>query len=146
MKKVFRVFIVLILCGLLTGCNFTTNFNDSTGNTQMDALPQVEKMLDALSAGEMDTAMELVHPDRTAEAEALLTQFANYLDGRKAEKLEQTSMSVKNTASTFGNTRQENGTLQVTMEDGETFYLSVCYVIQDDAEGFYTFQLVLGLV
>lgn len=146
MKKVFRVFIVLILCCLLTGCNFYTNFNDATGNVQMDSFPQTEKMLEALAAEDMDAAMELVHPDRKTDAEVMLAQVANYLDGRKAEKLEQTSMSVKNTASTSGNTQQENGTLQVTMEDGESFYLSVCYVIQDDAEGFYTFQLVLGLV
>jgi len=146
MKKTLQVLIVVILCCLLTACNFTTNFSDATGNAKMDSLPQVEKMLDALIAEDMDTAMQLVHSDRKADAEVMLTQAADYLDGRRVEKLEQTSLSVKNTASTSGNTRQENGILYVTMEDGETFHLSVCYVAQDNAEGFYTFQLILGLV
>ena len=90
--------------------------------------------------------MQLIHSDRSADAMVVLTQVADYLDGRNIKSLEQTSMSVKNTASATGKTRQENGILYVTMEDGETFYLSVCYVTQDNAEGFYTFQLILGLV
>lgn len=147
MNKRIRILIAaLAVCCLLTACNFYTNFNDTTGSTQMESLPQVEKMMAALADRDMDAALELVHSDRTEDALAMLLPVANYLNGREVAQLEQTSLSVKNSASAQGSTRQENGALNVVLEDGEAFYLSVCYVTQENAEGFYTFQLVLGLV
>lgn len=147
MKKRVSVWVVVVaVCCLLTACNFTTNFNDSIGITQMEAFPQVEKMISALAEQDMDGALELVHPDRKADAQEVLKQVADFLAGRKVTEMEQTNLSVKNTSSNQGNTRQENGTLSVVLEDGERLYLSVCYVTQENVEGFYTFQLVLGLV
>lgn len=145
-KSVIILAVVVAACCLLTACNFTTNFNDSIGITQMEAFSQVEKMISELAEQDMDEALKLVHPDRKTDAQEMLEQVADFLAGRSAAEIEQTSLSVKNSTSAQGKVRQENGTLRVELDDGETLYISVSYVTQENAEGFYTFQLVLGLV
>ena len=89
MKKIICLLLVMLITGsVLTACNFNTNFSDSTGQTQMDAKPKVEEMLLALAAADTQTAISLMHPNVTLAEEAFDQQI-QFLNGRKAETIEQ---------------------------------------------------------
>ena len=143
MKKIICLLLVMVITGsVLTACNFNTNFSDSTGQTQMDAKPKVEEMLLALAAADTQTAMSLMHPNVTLAEEAFDQQI-QFLNGRKAETIEQMSLNVKNTTGASGTSRRENGTFRVVLEDGSQIHLAVHYLSASGTEGFESFQIVL---
>ncbi len=145
MKKIVcLLLVVILLLTILTACNFTTNFSNSAG--QMQELEKVENMLAALSSGDALTSKELLHPDVSTERAAALVQLQEYLNGRKVTDLEQLSWNVSTSTGLGGKTRQESASFQVTLDDDTVFYLSVCYVTEAQAQGFSSFQFVLGVV
>ena len=145
MKKLLCVCVcVIMLLSCLTACNFHSNLNDSTGITKFDAHPQIEKMLAALTAGDTDAALALMHPDVREQADYAVAQTSEYLQGRSVVSLETVNRSVYTSKGSAGNIRQESGTLRVTMDQAETVAISVVYLTSDAGEGFSSFQVVLG--
>lgn len=145
MKKLVCVILAAaLLLPVLTACNFTTNFSDSNGT--LAEQEKVERMFAALASRDLEAAEALLHPDVAAEQADALEQLQEYLDGRKLADMTQLNWKVTSTASLGGKTRQESATYQVVLEDDTAFYLTVCYLTQEQAEGFSTFQFVLGIV
>lgn len=147
MKKVLCVFVtVIMLLSCMTACNFHSNFNDGIGNTKFDALPQIEKMLAALTSGDTDAALALMHPDVREQAGYAVAQTSEYLRGRNVVSLETINRSVYTSKGSAGDIRQESGALRVTMDQARTVAISVVYLTTDAGEGFSSFQVVLGTV
>ena len=152
MKKLVCI-VLAMMCLLMAGCNFNTNFSNNGINVaQMEATPQVEQMLNALASKDMDAALALMHPSVINNAQkkenvtAMLQQMMNFVDGRAFQDLSQRSLNVKNSVGTAGSVKQENATFQVTFGTAEVCYLTVTSVTQDGKTGFISFQLVLGVV
>ena len=147
MKKAVCICCVCVMIlGLLTACNFNTNMTDSTGKTKMEALPQVEEMLQALAEEDGEKALGLMHPDAPNRSAQAIAQLSAYLSGRDVKSLEVQKLQKKNTSGTGGTKQQETATILVTMEDEEQFYLSVSYLTDAEKKGFVSFQLILGMV
>jgi len=146
MKRWFCLVLAVLLLAALTGCNFTTNFNDSTGTTKMEATDKVRQMMDALADGDMAAAEGLLHSNVTGEKKETLVQLQSFLAGRRTVSLEQMNLKVQNYTGTGGKTRQEQANFQAELSDGTRFYLNVCYVSDDASQGFTSFQFVLGVV
>lgn len=145
MKKIVCVILVVVLSlSVLTACNFTTNASNGFG--QMQEQEKVDSMLSALSSGDASAAKALLHPDVSAEKAQTLVQLQEYLNGRKVTELKRLSWNVSTSAGLGGTTRQEQATFQATLDDGTVIYLSVCYVTEDQSQGFTAFQFVLGVV
>ena len=102
MKKWLCLFLVVLLLLALTGCNFTSNFNDGTGNTKMEATQQVQAMMDALADGDTEAAEKLLHPIVTDEKKATIAQLESFLDGRETVKLEQMNLKVHKSTGSSG--------------------------------------------
>lgn len=147
MKKAFSVLAVAVaVIFLLSGCSFTTNFSDNTGASTMEAADKVEDMVAALTAGNMDTALALMHPNRTTDSEAGIKQMCEYLAGRKTVDLNHQSLRVSTRSGTSGDARQESAAIRAELEDGTVVFLSVTYLTDSTGEGFVSFQMVLGVV
>lgn len=143
MKRIICLFLAVLMAGcVLTACNFNTHYTDSTGQSQMQAKPKVEEMLAALAAADTEAAKSLMHPNAEI-ADGAFDQQIQFLNGRKAETVEQLGMTVNNTTGASGTTRRENGTFRVVLEDGSQFHLSAHYVSALGSEGFESFQIVL---
>lgn len=141
----FLAVMLAVLC-LVTACRFTSNFSDSTGSSVMKAAPKVEQMLSALSDGDVESALVLMYPERAAISESGLAQMCDYLAGRKIAQTESKGVTRQESSGTNGVTSQENGTFRVVLEDGTEFFVSVSYYTAGSAEGFLSFQLVLGVI
>ena len=146
MKKTNCLLLVVVLSlTILTACDFTTNVSNSFG--QMQGQEKVDSMLSALSSGDASAAKALLHPDVSAENAQTLVQLQEYLNGRKVTDLKREGWSVSTSTVPFGGTiRQEKASFQAALDDGTVFHLSVCYVTEDQAQGFTAFQFVLGIV
>lgn len=146
MKKVLLLFTSIVLVvSLLVGCNFNTNFYDHTGNTEMKAIAQVESMMEALSAGNIEGAEALLHPQRKDTLTQLL-QLIDFMNGRNVETMEQTSVTVNTSQTATGTARQESGTFRVTLDDTTVCYLSAVHYSDHEGEGFVSFQIVIGII
>ena len=152
MKKIVCIALA-VMCLLMAGCNFNTNFSDGGINlAQMEAKPQLEQMLNALAAKDMDAALALMHPSVVDNAQkkenvkAMLQQMMNFVDGRTFQALSQQSLNVKNSVGTAGSVKQETATFRVTFGTAEVCYLTVTSVTQAGKTGFVSYQLVLGVV
>ena len=145
-KTICFVCVILTMLGLLSACNFNTNMTDSTGKSKMEALPQVEEMLQALAEEDGEKALGLMHPDAPNRSAQAIEQLCNYLAGRKVKNLEQKNLHKTKSSGTYGTKQQETATILVTMEDEEQFYLSVSYLTDAEKKGFVSFQLILGMV
>ncbi len=145
-KKIACVILTMALClCVLSACNFTSNISNSFG--QMQEQEKVDSMLSALSSGDASAAKALLHPDVSAENAQTLVQLQQYLNGRKVTDLKREGWSVSTSTVPFGGTiRQEKASFQATLDDGTVFHLSVCYVTEDQSQGFTAFQFVLGIV
>lgn len=143
-RAICLVMVVVLSLTILTACNLTTN--TSGGFAQMQAQEEVDSMLSALSSGDAAAAKALLHPDVSAEKAQTLAQLQEYLNGRKVTDLKQLNWKVSTSAGLGGTSRQEQGSLQATLDDGTVIYLSACYVTEDQAQGFIAFQFVLGIV
>ena len=151
MKKLVCIALA-VMCLLMAGCNFNTNFSDNGINVaQMEATPQVGQMLNALAAKDMEAALALMHPSVVNNAQkkenvkAMLQQMMNFVDGRDFQALSQRSINVKSSVGSKGNMKQEVAMFQVNIGE-EVCYLSVTSVTQDGKTGFTSYQLVLGVV
>lgn len=145
-RKYSLLVLVLAVACLLSACHVTTNFSDSTGNTAMESIPQVEQMLEALAFGDINTALTLMHEEKTAASESGLAQMSDYLAGRKVTEMKQLGVNVNTSNGTSGTTRQEQGTFQITLEDGTEFVIVAVHLSNGTEKGFISFQLVLGAI
>ena len=147
MKKVLCAWIgVVLLLSSLTGCNFHTTSNDSTGKTAADSLPQVEKMLSILGAGDVEQALQMLHPDVRESANHAMEQNSAYMQGRRVTSVETLSCSVYTSKGTAGDIRQEQASFKVTFGDGEIVAVSAVYYTDKAGTGFSTFQIILGAI
>ncbi|MBE6960584.1 MAG: nuclear transport factor 2 family protein [Ruminococcaceae bacterium] len=151
MKKLVCIALA-VMCLLMAGCNFNTNFSNNGINVaQMEATPQVGQMLNALAAKDVEAALALMHPSVVNNAQkkenvkAMLQQMMNFVDGRDFQALSQRSLNVKSSIGSQGNVKQEVAMFQVNIGE-EVCYLSVTSVTQDGKTGFTSYQLVLGVV
>lgn len=151
MKRMIVVMVLLTCLQMLTGCSFNSSISNNTGITEMDAKYQVATMMEYLTAGDMDQALMLMHPDRTADAWERdkviyrLKQMIDYIDGRKCTAMQQQSLNVQNSVGTSGSTKQESAIFLVTLGDSTTFRLSVVYLTGNEQEGFLLYQIILGV-
>ena len=145
MKRFLSILLAVVFtAAMLTACNFTSNFTPPPGESQMEGMPAVKKMLEALTMGDMETAVSLLHPNVT-NGEAAVGQMTRYIAGRKVADLKQVGLNIHNSTGTAGKTTQEKGTFYVELEDGEQFYLTVYYLIYNNGAGIQSFQIVLGI-
>ena len=143
MKKMIGILaLLLVAVSLFAACNFTSN--SQTTAKDMSHQPEVEAMLSYLSNGELEKAEDLMHTNK--EDTSALAQVSAYLDGRKADKLDIQKVNIYTQKKNGETSKQESGTIKLTLDDGETVYLAVAYLENDADEGFASFQLVLGVV
>ena len=147
MKRLLCVLVsVVLMLACFTACNFHTTTNDSTGKTAADSLPQVEKLLSVLSSGNVEDALQMLHPDVQKNANHAMQQNSAYMQGRKVTSVETLSCSVYTSKGTAGNIRQEKASFKVTFGDGEVVAVSAVYHTDKAGAGFTTFQIVLGAI
>lgn len=147
MKRMLSLLVLALAAAcLLSACHFTTNFSDSTGNTEMETVVQVEKMLEALSAGDRNAALALMHEEKAAVSETGLIQMSDYLAGRSVAEMVQQGVNVKTSSGTGGTARQEQGTFQITLEDGTVFTILAVHLSNSTGKGLISFQMVLGVI
>ena len=148
MKKLFCIsFVVLMLLGCLTACNF--NFNSNLGGAmsgKAESEEKVDEMLLALSDGDITAAKALLHSDRSETSDDALNQIADFLDGRTVSQKTLVNVNVTTSAGTAGKLVQEQATYRATLNDGAVIYLNTVYLQNETAAGFVSFQLILGLV
>jgi hypothetical protein len=73
----------------------------------------------------------------------MLERLADYIDGRKAESVEVTSIGINTFTGTGGKSRQEEISYEVKLDDGDSVSLNVVYLSDNQGEGFSVFQIVL---
>ena len=137
------VLLVTVCC--LASCNFWTNTSGGSANNT-EANQKAEEMITALAENRLSDAKALMHPQKADNIDASLAQMSEFLDGRKANTIEATHVSVHSSAGTAGKTRQETVSYKVTLSDSDVIYISVVYLSNNDGAGFISFQLVLGIV
>jgi hypothetical protein len=103
----------------------------------------VEEMLSALAENDMSAAEALLHPQIADDSGDMLERLADYIDGRKAESVEVTSVSINTFTGTGGKSRQEEISYEVKLDDGDSVFLNVVYLSDNQGEGFSVFQIVL---
>lgn len=138
MKKILTVTALLLVFALaLSACAV-----DLTPQAE----PYIKQMLTALSAGDLETAEALLHPDRPDDAtDAALTALADLLGGREVDSCVQVGINVHTSAGTGGTSRTESGTVHILFTDGTDLRLSYSYVSDKGGEGFATFQFLVGV-
>ncbi len=144
-RRICFVALLMALICILTACNFNSNMVDSSGKAEMQSEKKVQEMMTALANKDKDTAIALMHEEVAAKSEAAVQQLSEFLAGRKVTKLERTSLQVQTSSGTGGKVRQEQAAFRAELEDGVVVYLSVTHVSSNGKEGFYTFQIVLGV-
>lgn len=135
---------MLLLCSL-TACGFIENIFDKLED-KAEATAKVEEMMTALTENRIDDAKALMHPDASEMSDTIIAQMRDYIAGRQVESIEMTGINVHVSKSTTGSIRKEDVSYEVALSDGETINLEVVYVSDVAASGFYSFQLVLGVV
>ena len=136
--------VMCVLC-LLTACNFTANVADSFGGAA-ESTPKVEKMMQALADGDLDSDLSLMYPSVAEGAGDAVAQMRDYLAGREVAELNQISGNIHTSTGTSGKSSQESAVFQAVLEDGTEIYLSTAYYTDNSGEGFASFQIVLGVV
>lgn len=151
MKKIVCLALAL-MCLLMAGCNFNTNFSNSgLGGAKMEATPQVGEMLNVLAGKDMDAALALMHPsvlepeEEREEVKAMLQQMMDFIDGRQFQSLAQVSLSVNSSTGTAGSVKQESASFRFMLGD-TVYHLTVVSLTQGGNTGFVSYQLVLGVV
>ena len=145
MKKVGLIAVSLVWFIVLTSCTFNSNVSGLLAG-EAEATAEVEEMMLAMAENRESDAKALMHPQATEEADAAIAQMSTYLDGRKVDSMEPTSINVNTSTGTSGETREEQVTYRVTLDDGVVIHLNVVHLSDNDGSGFSTFQVVIGLV
>ncbi len=136
-KRIFVLLLATLMLCMMTGCNLAEASKEATG--------RVEEMLEALTDGDAEGALAMMHPDVSEDAEDAIDQMIDYIDGREVEKIEQTNFGVNTSLDGGGKTRTEEGGFQVSFDDGTKIHVAATYTIDDDGEGFSRFQLELDI-
>ncbi len=145
MKKVGLVAVSLVLFIFLTSCTFSSNMSGLLAG-EAEATPKVEEMMMALAENREADAKAMMHPQATEKSADAIAQMSTYLDGRKVDSIEPTSINVNTSTGTTGETREEQVTYRVTLDDGVVIHLNVVHLSDNDGTGFSSFQVVIGLV
>lgn len=138
MKRLFAcILAVLLMASMFSGCSF-----DLKSETE----PLFEEMMEALSDGDSDEAMELLHPDvaEAEDTEAGIQSLIDLLDGREMEDFERTGVNIYNGVNAGGKIKQESCTYQVELDDGTELEVEFEYVTNRDGEGFAVFKMTLS--
>lgn len=143
MRKI-AVFLILAMLLGLCGCG---NFNvRSNGIGKSEHKEQAQQLLDALSDGDVQTAVAMMHPDIRTEANVGLRQIMVYLDGRKVVAMEQMRINKQSSATLEGKASLEQAGFDLELDDGTVCSISVAYLEDTAGEGFSSVQLILGVV
>ena len=145
MKKVGLIAVSLVWFIVLTSCTFNSNVSGLLAG-EAEATAEVEEMMLAMAENRESAAKALMHPQATEKADAAIAQMSTYLDGRKVDSMEPTSINVNTSTGTSGETREEQVTYRVTLDDGVVIHLNVVHLSDNDGSGFSSFQVVIGLV
>lgn len=140
MKKLLSVTALLLIFALaLSACDMPI---DMTAQAE----PYIKEMLTALTAGDLESAEALLHPDRVDGAtDTALAAMADLLGGREVESCVQVGINVNASTGTGGSSRTESGTVHILFTDGTDLRLSYSYVSDNAGEGFATFQFLVGI-
>ncbi len=145
MKKVVcavLVFGVLISC--LASCAFTEKIVAEI-EEKSQATPKVTEMMEALAENRTSDASALLHPDAPESSDNAITQMSIYLAGRETESIELKNLDMNSSGGIKDRKREEQGTYQVTLNDGTVLSVNMVYVSDSTGSGFTSFQLVLGV-
>lgn len=146
MKKLFCFALVLVtLISCMTACNLVQGIKDAISG-ESESAKNVEEMMNALSENRISDAKSLMHPEVAEKSSASLLQISNYLSGRKLSTIELKSININSSTGTSGKTYQEKSVFYVTLTDGEAVHLSIVYLTDDLGAGFYSFQMILGVI
>ena len=137
------VFLIIIMLFSLTGCTF---YNSSRGIGKSEYTDQTRQLLDALSQGDLDSAIKLMHPNvLPEEARSGLAQVADYLDGRNVVSMEQMSINTQRNSSPAGSAKLEQAAFDLKLDDGTRCSVSMAYMTNSAGEGYTSVQLILGV-
>ena len=145
MKRIFCLAIVLVvLVGCFASCDLAESMQGIVNavGSKVESGPKVEEMMDAMSEGRKSDAKELLHPDVADDSDKAIDQMSAFLADRKVEQMELKSVNLN--TSNKGN--QEEVVYEITLDDGDIFYVKAVYLSNDDGEGFTDFQFVLGMI
>ena len=138
-KRLPVIALVLVFALALSACEMPI---DMTAQAE----PQIKEMLTALSAGDLEAAEALLHPDRVDDAtDGALAALADLLGGREVDSCVQVGINIHTSAGTGGTSRTESGTVHILFADGTDLQLSYSYVSDNAGEGFATFQFLVGV-
>lgn len=141
-KSISLILVLLLLLGCFTSCGISTLFSDAISGDS-EATPKVEEMITALAEKDLSKAKELMHPQVADESDDDIERMSDYLDGRDAESVKVTNISINTSTGTSGKVREEQITYEVALEDGEVISLNVVYLSNKDGKGFYSFGIVI---
>ena len=141
-KSVSLILVILLLLGCFTSCGISTLFSDAISGDS-EATPKVEEMITALAEKNIPEAKKLMHPEVADESDDDIERMSEYLDGRDAESVKATNISINTSTGTSGKVREERITYEVTLEDGEVISLNVVYLSNKVGEGFYSFSIAI---
>ncbi len=138
MKRVFAcILAALLMASMLSGCGL---------DLKSESEPYFEDMMEALSNGDADEAMELLHPDvaEDDDTEEGVQSLIDLLDGREMEDYKRTGVNIHSSVNTTGKTKQETCTYEIELDDGTELEVEFEYVSNRDGEGFAVFKLSLS--
>ena len=139
MKKVGLIAVSLVWFIVLTSCTFNSNVSGLLAG-EAEATAEVEEMMLAMAENRESDAKALMHPQATENADAAIAQMSTYLDGRKVDSMEPTSINVNTSTGTSGEIREEQVTYRVTLDDGVVIHLNVVHLSDNNGSGFSSFQ------
>ena len=87
----------------------------------------------------------LLHPDAPEDSDNAIAQMSIYLAGRETESIELKNLNMNSSGGIKDKKREEQGTYQVTLNDGTDLSVNMVYVSDSTGSGFTSFQLMLGV-
>lgn len=141
-KSVSLILVLVLMLGCFASCDLAENFADAVEG-KAEATPKVEEMMVAIAEDNMSDAKALLHPQIADDSDDALNRLVEFIDGRKTESIEVTSISINTSAGTGGKSRQEQVSYDVELDDGEVITVSVVYLSDNQGDGFTSFQVVL---
>ena len=144
-KLICWVLVLLVVLTCLLSCTFSKNLSGSLAG-EAESTAKVEEMMTALAENRASDAKSLMHPKVAENSDTAIDQMSSYIDCRKVDSMELTSINVNSSTGTNGETREEKVTYQVTLDDGVVIHLNVVHLSDNDGTGFSSFQLVMGVV
>ena len=144
-KLICWVLVLMVVLTCLLSCTFSQNLSGSFAG-EAESTAKVEEMMTALAENRLSDAKSLMHPQAAEKSDAAIDQMSSYIDCRKVDSMELTSINVNSSTGTNGETREEKVTYQVALDDGVVIHLNVVYLSDNDGTGFSSFQLVIGVV